>query len=298
MKKMLLIAGRSGSGKDAYANELENLGLKGVKSYTTRPKRYETEDSHIFVTKEEAAGITDKVATTKINGYRYFATRKQLENADFYIIDPKGIRELEKNCPDVDFTIIYIYASRPVRLERAINRGGDKKVEEKVFYERDASENFDFSAFEALLFTYNEVIIHNNNADDKDYLKREAAKDVLRFNGGAKYLISTTLQEIGCSYSDIRHFYNLEDAEKFRDEWMLSNMDSDLFDKDLPDERKAEKLICMIENDAEDYYFDKGIFLNDENDFIHEQASVNDIFSISSRDEDGPAATLRMYEIK
>ena len=82
--QMILIAGRTGSGKNTYADILKEKGYKAVISYTTRPKRYETEDTHIFISNEEADIIEDKVASTTINDYKYFATKKQIQDADYY----------------------------------------------------------------------------------------------------------------------------------------------------------------------------------------------------------------------
>lgn len=98
MKKIFLIVGESGTGKDTVVNYLcGKYGYNRVKSYTTRPARgTETDDaSHIFVTDEEFDALTDIVAYTEFNGYRYCATAKQLDEADLYIIDPNGIRYLK-----------------------------------------------------------------------------------------------------------------------------------------------------------------------------------------------------------
>lgn len=178
--KMILIAGRSGSGKDLYARELEKLGLKGVKSYTTRPKRYETEDTHIFIDEEQSSYVHDKVATTVINGYEYFATRRQVDESDYYIIDPHGITELTANCPDVEFFIVYIYAERGTRLERAVSRGNAEK-ETAVFKNRDKSEQLQFSLFESDIYKMDNVIIHDNNTDDRNKLKNAALRDYILF---------------------------------------------------------------------------------------------------------------------
>lgn len=126
-KKLLLILGRTGSGKDTYAGFLEAMGLKGVKSYTTRPKRTEDEDTHIFITKEEAALFKNRVATTEINGYEYFATKEQIDDADYYIIDPAGVTYMLNKYPDINYKLIYIYAERGTRLERAVKRGNAEK---------------------------------------------------------------------------------------------------------------------------------------------------------------------------
>lgn len=153
-----LIIGRTGSGKDYLTNLLEKNGLKILKSYTTRPRRTENEDSHIFITPEEAATYTDKIATTVINGYEYFATAKQVEDCDVYVIDPNGLYELSKNIPDTALNIIYVKADPMTRRINAVKRVADKdKIkEEEVFDARDKSENQQFSEFEDILTAYNE----------------------------------------------------------------------------------------------------------------------------------------------
>ncbi len=143
-----LIVGRTGAGKDYIAGKLQEKGLKVVKSYATRPKRYDTEDSHIFVTKEEANAITDKIATTEINGYEYFATATQVRESDIYIIDPAGLYELTENMPDETFHVLYVHADTMDRKIHAVARAEDKIKEETVFDKRSESENEQFTEFE------------------------------------------------------------------------------------------------------------------------------------------------------
>ena len=176
---MILIAGRTGAGKDTYARILKEKGLKEVLSYTTRPKRYEDENTHIFITEKEAEEITDKVATTVINGYQYFATQRQIDEADYYIIDPIGIKELTQNCPDTSFYIIYIAALRDTRLQRAALRGDDTLKEIEIFEKRDESEDAQFTAFEQLIGKYDNIIVHTNDQDSSyRKLKKEAEEDL------------------------------------------------------------------------------------------------------------------------
>ncbi len=146
-----LIIGRTGTGKDRLANELAKRGLKVLKSYATRKPRYEGEDTHIFITKEEAASYKDKIATTTINDVNYFATRKQLDESDVYIIDPNGAYELIKNCPDISFHVIHMVSDKELTRERAIHRGSDPDKEAAIFDSRYDSEDEEFSAFEKIL---------------------------------------------------------------------------------------------------------------------------------------------------
>ena len=87
---MYLIIGRTACGKDYLASELTKQGLKGVISRTTRPRRPDEPDTHIFVTKEQAAQETNKVAYTNINDNDYYVIPEVLSDKQFYIIDPIG----------------------------------------------------------------------------------------------------------------------------------------------------------------------------------------------------------------
>ena len=47
---LIIIAGKSGSGKDAVVNELCRRGYKRIKTYTTRPMRqHESQGNHIIL---------------------------------------------------------------------------------------------------------------------------------------------------------------------------------------------------------------------------------------------------------
>ncbi|MBO5435440.1 hypothetical protein J6A31_06585 [bacterium] len=144
-----LIMGRTGSGKDYLINLLTQRGLTDLKSYTTRPKRSENEDSHTFVTTDEATTITDRVAETTINGYEYFATKDQICNADLYVIDPNGLKMLVEKMPDEIFHIIYVEVDDYLtRKCNAVKRADDKISEEAVFEARNADEDSQFTEFE------------------------------------------------------------------------------------------------------------------------------------------------------
>lgn len=172
-----LIVGRSGTGKDTLASHLENHGLKILKSYATRPKRYEAEDTHIFINPEDVEKYNDKIAYTKIGDIEYFATRKQLEECDIYIIDPRGLYEVVKNCPDISFHIISITADKDESKAKAIGRirrddfksdkdfEKAKTIEAERFEKRYSDENEQFSAFEKVIENHehiadNACIIH------------------------------------------------------------------------------------------------------------------------------------------
>lgn len=155
-----LIIGRTASGKDTLAEKLvADYDFTAVKSATTRPKRSDEEDTHIFVTPDEAAAETDKVAQTTIGDYEYYATRAAVEAADIYVIDPDGARELSLKMPDDDFHIVYMSVAPEKRKEKFVERAmaGDPNLSEndaaELFEQREASEDERFSAFEGLITT-------------------------------------------------------------------------------------------------------------------------------------------------
>lgn len=146
---MYIIMGRTASGKDHFAELLKQQGLTGVKSHTTRPKRFEEEDTHMFISKDEADKITDRVAYTKIGDYEYFATKNDVMGKDFYIIDPIGLISLANNLPDMAFCVIYIEANRQERKRHFVARQSCSEEEaEKMFDERDNAETKQFDEFE------------------------------------------------------------------------------------------------------------------------------------------------------
>lgn len=148
----LLIVGRTASGKDALQDMLvKNYGWQFVKSMTTRPKRHPDENSHTFLTEEEAAQIPqqDKTAWTVVNGYQYFSTKQQIYESDAYIVDPEGVRVLLTNMPEEWFRIIYMRpGDKELQAELAVKRSENPEKELLVFQARAKAEDEQFSAFE------------------------------------------------------------------------------------------------------------------------------------------------------
>lgn len=158
-KIVFLVIGRSGSGKDTLVNYMcQKYGLKKLKSYTTRPPRQNEEDTHIFISPEDVQKYQDDIiAYTKIGEFEYFATKSQLKDINFYIIDPKGVQDLE-NIPNLkeEFTFIklFIYLPEKERKKRIALRGDS----EEAFLKRQEGEKQQFDNFELKTNLYDYAI--------------------------------------------------------------------------------------------------------------------------------------------
>ena len=145
---LILVVGKTGSGKSSLIKKLcERAGVKELCSYTTRPKRSETDMDHTFVTVDEyfRAKENGEVAIdTEIAGNYYYATIEQLYEADIYTINPKAHeRLLALNLPNIRFVTVYISCPDAIREKRAIKRGDDKHK----YRTRDFSERPEFRKF-------------------------------------------------------------------------------------------------------------------------------------------------------
>lgn len=124
---LVVLMGESGCGKSTVARLLSNsCGWSVVKSYTDRPRRGPDDNDHIFVDAAYYDLIRDegKVAETEFDGHRYCATAEQIENAQIYIIDPAGYRELKRRYSGHKRIIpVYIETYNQTRFRRMLKRG-------------------------------------------------------------------------------------------------------------------------------------------------------------------------------
>ena len=145
---VILVIGRTGSGKSSLIKKLcERTDLKMLCSYTTRPKRSENDNDHIFVSVEEylKAKENGEIAIDgEIAGNYYYSTIEQLYEADLYTINPEALnRLLAMNLPNIRFVVVYISCPDKTREERVLKRGDDKHK----FRVRDFSERQEFRKF-------------------------------------------------------------------------------------------------------------------------------------------------------
>lgn len=145
---LLCLIGRSASGKDTLANKLcEKAGLKQIISYTTRERRENEGDTHIFITNEQYDALEQSgqiAAFTKIGQYRYCCTIDQLYSNDVYVIDYDGINHLRKmNLPNLRLVTVFINVPDDIREERALKMRKDDRAKWRArnLAERDQFRN-------------------------------------------------------------------------------------------------------------------------------------------------------------
>jgi guanylate kinase len=143
---LVCVLGRTASGKDSLVQKIcERTGARQIISYTTRPRRENEGDTHVFVTDaiyEQMRAENQVAAFTQIGEYKYWSTINQLYDNDLYIIDYQGIKTLrELNLPNLKIITIFINVPDHIREERALNYRKDNKA---TFRMRDFNERQQF----------------------------------------------------------------------------------------------------------------------------------------------------------
>lgn len=152
---MIILMGKSASGKDTIAKILIERGYKETVSHTSRPMRPgEVEGkSYFFVTNDEFADLVHngKMIEHRIyypardmdpewNGWFYGLSRAELTEDSVVVLDPTGTRSVLCEYPEA--SVFLIDADDKARHERAMSRGGLTE-EEWARREADDLQRFD-----------------------------------------------------------------------------------------------------------------------------------------------------------
>lgn len=141
---LLCVIGKTASGKDTLVQKLcERTGLTQLISYTTRPRRDNEGDTHVFVTEADYQRMKDEGnigAFTQIGELKYWSTIDQLYDNDCYVIDYEGLKSLRAlNLPNLRLVTIFINVPDEIREARALNQRKDDKMKfrSRSFAERE-----------------------------------------------------------------------------------------------------------------------------------------------------------------
>jgi len=169
MLMLIIIMGKTSSGKDTVANYLKSdYGIPDLVSYTTRDKReYETDGvEHWFISKERIAEIKaaeDLVAYTinEKTGIEYCATVQAMPaETSVYILNPDGLYWgiKEGSLKNTPYKTIYVECSE----ENILNRGKQRGDNADTLYKRLESERLEFDTFRDLK-NYDYIIYNNSD---------------------------------------------------------------------------------------------------------------------------------------
>lgn len=125
---MIVLIGKSGSGKDTILKEFKKYGFNTIVSYTTRPKRhYEIDgvDYH-FITEDEFMKKIESgffVEHTEYRGWHYGLAKEDCVKDGIVIVEPNGLKQLQSKIDDI--LVFYVEASLETRIDRLYKRGDD-----------------------------------------------------------------------------------------------------------------------------------------------------------------------------
>ena len=143
---LILLVGPSGSGKSTIASMLElRNGWRQLRSYTTRPKRYPSEGGHVFISEEDFRILKDLMAYTEYSGFRYGATKQQLEESGIYVVDIPGVESLVRNYRGSKKLVAFCLPvdENQTRERMAAREDSGKAIEERLATDRSAFDGME-----------------------------------------------------------------------------------------------------------------------------------------------------------
>lgn len=173
MNNILILTGKSCSGKDFISDELIKLGYKRLITSTTRPMR-ENEVDGVTYNYLSMGEFLTKLSEDYFLEFRYYNTTsgiwfygssvQSFQKADdntFCILTPSGLRKLKEN--NIPYTVFLIDISDEEILRRQILRHDEPTEAERRFQ----ADKIDFEHCEELI----DYTINNENRDVSDVAK-------------------------------------------------------------------------------------------------------------------------------
>lgn len=162
---MILLLGKTASGKDTILNEIVKLGHEKLVTYTTRPMRPGEVDgvNYHYITKEEFL-IKDEegffAETTSYNvatgeTWYYGSAIEDYSKDKVMIVNPDGVKQISR-VKSLNPVVFYIQADEEVIRKRLSKRGDNKDESER----RIAADVRDFFGIEK----YVDFFVWNNGS--------------------------------------------------------------------------------------------------------------------------------------
>ena len=147
------------------------MRVNAVRSFTTRPHRKGSRSDHTHLSDERFDAYmtaADVVSYTEFDGYRYFTDRDMVDDADLFIVDPAGVRQLESEYTGRPIYEVYISASETSRKERMRARGdSEESAAQRITHDRKAFNGWGSVNSDGGVFMRCADRLYINNADGR-----------------------------------------------------------------------------------------------------------------------------------
>lgn len=172
-QKLIIISGKSASGKTTIVKELCNQGFNNnILSFTTRDKRTGEADGidYEFIKKENLIGTTDilniKLYNTEYGVLFYgFKINELKKENPIVILDYEGMKEIQDKIGKHNVITVFIDSDYNIRYKRAFEREYITDNVKNEINRRFRADEEDFSKERILEYDY---ILKNNTMEDFD----------------------------------------------------------------------------------------------------------------------------------